>query len=106
MDIHRGNPALSIAGNSYLTSVVPGANIHRLAFPRERFSVAWCAISFIVPTGNITALILGAISQLQRKMAVSSTVVVRRYNNSINRTQKAWWLFIPTLLRGAVYGWR
>jgi hypothetical protein len=86
MAIYPGNPTLSIAVDSYLASVVPGATSRQKAFPRKRFSVVWPALAHIVQSGKFTAIIFCAIGRPQRKMAVSSTAVVRRYNKCGNRT--------------------
>jgi hypothetical protein len=80
MNIQPSYPTLNTADYSNLGSVVPSATIGHQAFPRERFSVVWRALSSIVPFGNTFACILSAIGQLQRKMAVSSAAVERRYN--------------------------
>jgi hypothetical protein len=80
MAIYPGNPTLSIAVNSYLAGVFPGATSCQKAFPREPISVVWSALAHIVQTGKFIAFIVSAIGQLKRIMAVSSTAVVRRYN--------------------------
>jgi hypothetical protein len=80
MSMQQGHPALSIAADRHLGSVVPGANSSLRAGRRSHYFVAWGATFNTEQFGNTGTVVPGAIVEVLHKMALLKAAVCRRYN--------------------------